>query len=196
MNGMTRFLSRRDKHHEKRASKHANTKVRLSSFASVNSLSPLLCSAAVVVPEDPPGCPRRLSAGIETLYHKLPFVLRTSVEDSLLFIHQKLPCRASSLIPNVDQTSTSHPSDYVSLQSKSNPSPDLYRIFTSEGPRPPPNNEAEKKVCKGERHGARFLTGAGQNASHAPTMRRHNQHGGRTGRTRSRVVSQRHRQSL
>jgi hypothetical protein len=150
MNGMSRFLSRRDKHHEKRASKHASTKVRMSSFASVNSLSPLLCSAVATVPQDSPSCQQRLSAGIETLYHKLPFVLRTSVEDSLLFLHQKLPCCASSLTPSVDQTSTSHSSDYVLLQSKSsNASPDLYKIFTSEGPRPPANNEAEKKVRMG-----------------------------------------------
>ena len=160
MNGMSRFLSRRDKHHEKRASKHAHTKVRLSSFASVNSLSPLLCSAAVALPEDAPSCQRRLSAGIETLYHKLPFVLRTSVEDSLLFLHQKLPCRASSLTPNADPPSTSHSSEYVSLQSKStNASPDLYRIFTSEGPRPPANNESEKKVRGGTRLHATWLTG-------------------------------------
>ncbi|RYN92823.1 hypothetical protein AA0120_g4926 [Alternaria tenuissima] len=147
MNGMSRFLSRRDKHHEKRASKHANTKVRLSSFASVNSLSPLLCPAVATAPQDSPSCPRRLSAGIETLYHKLPFVSRTSVEDSLLFLHQKLSCRVSSLTPSADQTSTSHSSDYVLVQSKSNnPSPDLYKIFTNEGPRPPANVEAEKKV--------------------------------------------------
>ncbi|CAI9635152.1 unnamed protein product [Alternaria burnsii] len=57
MNGMSRFLSRRDKHHEKRASKHANTKSK-----------------------------------------------------------------------------------------SNNPSPDLYKIFTNEGPRPPANVEAEKKV--------------------------------------------------
>jgi hypothetical protein len=160
MNGMSRFLSRRDKHHEKRASKHANTKVRLSSFASVNSLSPLLCSVAAAVPDDSAHCPRRLSASIETLYHKIPFVLRTSVEDSLLFLHQKLPCRAASLPYNFNQTSPSHSSDYVLLQSKSsNASVDLYKIFTSEGPRPPANNEHEKKVREGARLHGIFLTG-------------------------------------
>lgn len=134
MNGMSRFLSRRDKHHEKRASKHAKSKVRLTSLASVNSLSPLLCSA-VAPPPDLSQSRRRLSASVETLYHKLPFVLRTSVEDSLLFLHQKIPCRAS---------------DYVLLQSQpSDVSPNLYRIFTSEGPRPPANEHTDKKVRQG-----------------------------------------------
>jgi hypothetical protein len=197
MNGMSRFLSRRDKHHEKRASKHANTKVRLSSFASVNSLSPLLCPAVATAPQDSPSCPRRLSAGIETLYHKLPFVSRTSVEDSLLFLHQKLSCRVSSLTPSADQTSTSHSSDYVLVQSKSNnPSPDLYKIFTNEGPRPPANVEAETKVCKETRLSGIILIGVGQDAPFTPTRRRHNEHGRGTGGTCSRLASQRHRQSI
>jgi hypothetical protein len=146
MNGMSRFLSRRDKHHEKRASKHANnSKVRLNSFASVNSLSPLLRSAIDTVPEDTPTRQRRLSSGIETLYHKLPSVLRTSVEDSFLFLNRQLPCRPSTM---VDQTSTSSSSDYMLLQSSPpNVSPDFYRIFTSEGPRPPANQASEQKVC-------------------------------------------------
>ncbi|PZC93293.1 Ubiquitin carboxyl-terminal hydrolase [Pyrenophora tritici-repentis] len=146
MNGMSRFLSRREKHHEKRASKHASKQVRPSSFASVNSLSPLLWSPDTAAPERSPVRQRRLSSSIETLYHKLPFVLRTSVEDSLLFLHQKLPSR-NYLAPIDIRPSSSNSSDYILLQSRSaNTSPELYRIFTSEGPRPPANNEADKKV--------------------------------------------------
>ncbi|CAE7007674.1 hypothetical protein PTNB73_00086 [Pyrenophora teres f. teres] len=146
MNGMSRFLSRREKHHEKRASKHASKQVRPSSFASVNSLSPLLWSPDTAAPEHSPVRQRRLSSSIETLYHKLPFVLRTSVEDGLLFLHQKLPSR--TCFPPIDTPpSSSNSSDYILLQSRSaKTSPDLYRIFTSEGPRPPANNEADKKV--------------------------------------------------
>jgi hypothetical protein len=149
MNGMSRFLSRRDKHHEKRASKHANNKVRLSSFASVNSLSPLLRPAVDSVREDCPARPRRLSSSIESLYHKLPFSLRTSVEDSLLFLNRQLPSRASSVTPVVNQTPSTNSSDYMSLQSSPpNVSPDLYRIFTSEGPRPPASKDGDQKVYR------------------------------------------------
>jgi len=146
MNGMSRFLSRREKHHEKRASKHASKQVRLSSLASVNSLSPLPWSPVTAAPEHSPVRQRRLSSSIETLYHKLPFVLRTSVEGSLLFLHQKLPSRTP--FPPIDmQPCSTNSSDYILLQSRTaNTSPDLYRIFTSEGPRPPANNDADKKV--------------------------------------------------
>ncbi|RMZ70949.1 ubiquitin C-terminal hydrolase family [Pyrenophora seminiperda CCB06] len=147
MNGMSRFLSRREKHQEKRASKHANKQVRHTSFASVNSLSPLLRSPVTAAPEQAPARQRRLSGGIETLYHKLPFVVRMSVEDSLLFLCQKLPIRILS-VPTDIETSPSNSSDHsIPLQSQTaKTSPDLYRIFSSEGPRPPANNDVDKKV--------------------------------------------------
>jgi hypothetical protein len=151
MNGMSRFLSRRDKHHDKRVSKHANTKVRPSSFASVNSLSPLLRPAVDTVRDDSPARPRRLSSSIETLYHKLPFSLRTSVEDSFLFLNRQFPGRASPASAVVNQIPATSSSDYMPLQSSpQNVSPDLYRIFTSEGPRPPASKDGDQKVCVAE----------------------------------------------
>ncbi|KAF1833252.1 cysteine proteinase [Decorospora gaudefroyi] len=146
MNGMSRFLSRRDKHHEKRSSKHASPKVRPPSFASFNSLSPLLFSAVDTLPEDCPAHRRRKSSSVESLYHKLPFVLRTSVEDSLLFLHQKLPCRAA-LTPIDLQHPTTSSSDHPLLQPDTpNVSSNLYTLFASPGPKPPADKDGEKKV--------------------------------------------------
>jgi hypothetical protein len=197
MNGMSRFLSRRDKHHEKRASKHANTKVRLSSFASVNSLSPLLRPAVDTVREGCPTRQRRLSSSIETLYHKLPFSLRTSVEDSFLFLNRQLPSRASSVTPVVNQTSSTSSSDYMRLQSSPpNVSPDLYRIFTSEGPRPPASKDGDQKVTWKTACRAHLLIAAGQDALDAPARLWHIEHGRRASRTRPRMAPKRYRQSL
>ena len=143
MNGMSRFLSRRDKHNEKRAAKHAKSKVRPNSLASLSDLRPQ-SSPPCCAPPAPPSAhllhrPRRLSAGIETLYHKLPFVLRASVQDSLLFIHHRTPCHPPPTPANS--------SDHLPLQSQaSNAELDLYKIFTNEGPRPPASESNEKKV--------------------------------------------------
>lgn len=161
MNGVSRFLSRRDKHGEKRASKHAKSKVRPSSFAStclLDSPAPAPC-CTVRLPSPPRTSPRRrLSAGVQTLYHKLPFVLSHSLGDSLLLLHTSAPGRPLHS-PTTIQDPLTPSSDHMSLQSQAQDTPlDLYRIFTSEGPRPPANDHAEKKVRQETRLHALSLT--------------------------------------
>ncbi|KAF1944939.1 cysteine proteinase [Clathrospora elynae] len=148
MNGaVSRLLSRRDKHQEKRASKKALGKVRLHSFASVTSLSPLLGSAVVdTAPEYLPSRSRRQGCSIESLCHKLPFQLWTSAEDSFLFLRKEPSCRAT-VTPVIVQVSAAHFSDYMLLQARPTPaSPDLYTIFTSEGPKTATDKDGERKI--------------------------------------------------
>jgi hypothetical protein len=88
--GVSRFLSRRDKHHEKRSSKTTPSKVRLSPSASCSSLTPLLPRT-----ENLRRGHQRHSKSLETLYHKLPNALRSSVEDGFLFFQWSSPNRAA-----------------------------------------------------------------------------------------------------
>lgn len=161
MHGVSRFLSRRDKHGEKRASKHAKSKVRPSSFASTYSLdSPAPAPCCTVRLPSPPRISRRrrLSAGVQTLYHKLPFVLPHSLGDSFLLLHTSAPGRPLPT-PVTIQDPLPRSSDHMPLQSQSPDTPlDLYRIFTSEGPRPPANEHAEKNVRQETRLHALRLT--------------------------------------
>ncbi|KAF5854662.1 hypothetical protein GGP41_007373 [Bipolaris sorokiniana] len=155
MHGVSRFLSRRDKHGEKRASKHAKSKVRPSSFASTYSLdSPAPAPCCTVRLPSPPRISRRrrLSAGVQTLYHKLPFVLPHSLGDSFLLLHTSAPGRP---LPTPSQS----PDTPL----------DLYRIFTSEGPRPPANEHAEKnvKMLLTRLHGSGITKMAEEQAEHA-----------------------------
>ncbi|KAF2854176.1 cysteine proteinase [Plenodomus tracheiphilus IPT5] len=118
MNGVSRFLSRRDKHHEKRASKPSNHKVR----------------------------PVSTPSSLESLFHTLPSALPSSVQDSLLFLQHKTPCRAL-LARHLVSTSTSNSSDNPISQSRPSQVPsDLYRIFTNEDSKTTADKEADKKV--------------------------------------------------
>jgi hypothetical protein len=140
--GVSRFLSRRDKHHEKRSSKTAPGKVCLPSCASCTSLTPLLHS--------PPSqlCGhRRHSQSLEALYHKLPCTLRTSVEDGFSFFQRNALSRASfnsTIAPN----KAHHSSDHLPLQSRpeNHVSPDLYKIFTDQDSQTAVDKDADKKV--------------------------------------------------
>lgn len=140
--GVSRFLSRRDKHHEKRSSKTPPSKVRLSPSASCDSLTPLLPS--------PEGLRRghgRRSQSLESLYDKLPSVLRNSVEDSFLFFQRNTPSRASSS-STIAQYSPYHVSDHFLPQSRlsNQASPTLYTIFTNEDSQAAADQDADKKV--------------------------------------------------
>jgi hypothetical protein len=103
MHGVSRFLSRRDKNHEKRKSKDARNKVRLSRSASACSLTPLPCNL-----HRAPDHSRRNSASIETLYQKLPSAWRSSVGDGLLFLQKTTPFRAFVCYTVTSQTHTRH----------------------------------------------------------------------------------------
>lgn len=143
MNGMQRFLSRREKHQaEKRKSKEAaRNKVR---SISANSFIPLLCPACDTTPRDWHYRPRHTSS-LESLYHKLPSALRSTVEDRLLFLHT--PCRAM-FTPICSKVSAVDSSDHVLEQRKSGQpvSSDLYKIFTNEDSKTTAEKDASKNV--------------------------------------------------
>lgn len=140
--GVSRFLSRRDKNHEKR--KSTPGKVCLPASASCTSVTPLLhhcCSAQQLQRIN-----RRHSQSLDSLYHKLPSALRSSVEDGFLFIQRNTPSLPS--FTSVAQHSPQRPSDQLSQQSRlsKDVSPDLYTIFTNEDKSPTPDKDIEKKV--------------------------------------------------
>ncbi|CAO2649316.1 Nn.00g067010.m01.CDS01 [Neocucurbitaria sp. VM-36] len=148
MNGVSRFLSRRDKHHEKRAAKNAQHKVCLTSSTSVDSTSPLLFSfsSSDTVSRLSEARHRRQSSSLDVLYHKLPPALRAPVEDSLVFLRKHTQCRAF-LTSITIQTATKHSSNYFILQSRpSQVSSDLYTIFTNEDSKTAADKDVEKKV--------------------------------------------------
>lgn len=140
--GVSRFLSRRDKNHEKR--KSTPGKVCLPASASCTSLTPLLhhCSSAQRLQR----INRRHSQSLDSLYHKLPSALRSSVEDGFLFIQRNAPSLPS--FTSVVQHSPQRLSDPLPPQSQlsKHVSPDLYTIFTNEDKSPTPDKDVEKKV--------------------------------------------------
>ncbi|KAH6622126.1 ubiquitin C-terminal hydrolase family protein [Boeremia exigua] len=138
MNGMQRFLSRREKHQaEKRKSKDA---ARLK----VRSVSATSAPACVAPPRDWPCRLRRTSSSLESLYHKLPHALRSTVADSFLFLHK---CRAP-LIPAFTHILTLDSSNNLLQQSSSGQavSSSLYKIFTNEDAKPTPDKDVSKNV--------------------------------------------------
>jgi len=143
MNGMQRFLSRREKHQaEKRKSKEAaRNKVR---SISANSVTRLLCPACDT-PAEWQYRSRQNTSSLESLYHKLPFVSRNIVEDRLSFLHA--PCRATST-PACTKISTIDSSDHMPPQRESGlpVSSDLYKIFTNEDSKPTTDKDASKNV--------------------------------------------------
>lgn len=166
MNGVQRFLSRREKQHaEKRKSKEAaRSKVR---SVSATSLTPLLCPNCHAPSRDWQYRRRRQSSSLESRYDKLSAVLRASVGDSLPFLYA--PCRAlftSSFV----QVSTVDSSDNLLPQSRLTPqvSPNLYTIFTNEDSKTTASKEAEKNVRWPRQHSTGgALTVAGHNAAFA-----------------------------
>jgi hypothetical protein len=140
--GVSRFLSRRDKHHEKHSSKTASAKVCLPFYASYTSLTPLLHSPSAL-----PGGYRRHSQSLEALYHKLPGAFRSSVEDRFLFFQRNIASRAS-FKSFIAPFNPHHSSDHLLLQSRppNHVSPDLYTIFTNQDSQTAADKDADKKV--------------------------------------------------
>lgn len=145
--GVSRFLSRRDKHHEKRSSKGANSKVSRHSFASSSPSTPLLSIVDGASMQEQLCHQRRHSSNLEALYHKLSPVLRSSVHDGLLFFQRNTPSHVLS--PNIAVQVSRNPSSNTQLvqtrQSQPVPS-DLYKIFTNEDQQTTADKDAEKKV--------------------------------------------------
>jgi hypothetical protein len=138
--GVQRFLSRRDKHHEKR-SKPQPSKVRPVSSASYSSSTPLLPS-----PHSSRRGRRRPSQSLETLYHKLPSSLRSSVEESCLFFHRNSSNRAP-FAPIAQSTPRPISNDLLpQLRTANISSSNLYTIFTNEDHHSAADKDADKKV--------------------------------------------------
>ncbi|KAF2657457.1 cysteine proteinase [Lophiostoma macrostomum CBS 122681] len=141
MNGVSRFLSRRDKHHHekrqakldsknesKHESKHARTKVRSPFSPSPIPSPPKVCSIDGAESQMAQSRRRRTTDSLQSLCHKLPSILRSSV-DELLFLDKTPLC--AHLSPFHVQVSTIPSSDHITLQSHTVPS-DLYAIISNE----------------------------------------------------------------
>jgi hypothetical protein len=142
--GVSRFLTRRDKHHEKRSSKTLpNSNVRLHSSASCSSLTPLLHRPGDAWLRDARCGPRRPSQSLEALYHKLPSALRIPFEDGFLFFHRNTSSCAL-LTPAIARDD----SDSLCPQPRASHhvSPNLYTIFTNEQAHAAADKDADKQV--------------------------------------------------
>ncbi|KAF2638864.1 cysteine proteinase [Massarina eburnea CBS 473.64] len=161
MNGVQRFLSRREKHyHEKRLQKHARRTVCPSpSHSSVSSLEShssqhLLCdgggggSSTNSQCDDSDSPRQRRPNCLHQLCCVLPATMRSFVHDGLLLRRKKPPTTALSHRYILVSTGTS--SDHLTLQSRNAPStvPDeLYKVFTQEEPKQTDKDkDGEKKV--------------------------------------------------
>lgn len=145
MNGVSRFLSRRDKNHEKRSSKSPRSKVRLSSFSTADSDSVVSFPGSDALTGGRPFGQRRSSSSHSTRSHRLASALRSPFTDSTSFL-QKAIHFPSFLTATIIQTLSAN-SDYHFLQSRTTPpSSDLYKIFTNEDPTPAADKDVEKKV--------------------------------------------------
>jgi hypothetical protein len=142
--GVSRFLSRRDKNHEKRKSAPGKVCLPASASSSCTSLTPLLhhWSSAQRLQR----VNRRYSQSLDSLYHKLPSAVQSPVEDGFLFIQRNTPSLPS--FTSVAQHSPQRLSDQLFQQSRlsKDVSPDLYTIFTNEDKSPTPDKDVEKKV--------------------------------------------------
>ncbi|KAF2866578.1 ubiquitin C-terminal hydrolase family protein [Massariosphaeria phaeospora] len=129
MNGVSRFLSRRDKHPEKRQSKHARSKVRSSHSPSPHSSSPRYCSSIYAAdPCDHDSRLRPRGNSLQTLYHKLPSMLQSPSQGILdLFLRKQPPCADVTALHV--EVSTSKSSDHLTLQSRQT-STDLYAVLS------------------------------------------------------------------
>jgi len=173
MHGVSRFLSRRDKQHEKRASTGSGHKVRPVSLSSIYPFTTVPSSSVPVSL-----LRRRKSSSFELLYDKLPSTLRST---SLLFLQHKTPCRAF-LTPVLVSINTLNSSDPVPPQSRSSQvSSDLYSIFTSQGSKTAADKELENKVRGHSTCHVLVLMGPGQDTPLTTTRRRNIATGGGAG---------------
>lgn len=147
MNGMSRFLSRREKHHEKRASKHSHNKVCPPSLSSSHSSEHLLCSVDGSNSQNCPCHHRRRPACFQYLYQALPSALGELVHNGVLSLCKKPPI--AELSQAYVHVSTISSSDHLTLQSHQPPAKvpsELYQVFTNEDQKPA-DKDGEKKVC-------------------------------------------------
>ncbi|KAK7190106.1 ubiquitin carboxyl-terminal hydrolase [Paraphaeosphaeria sporulosa] len=139
MNGVSRFLSRRDKHHEKRSLKHPLGKVRPSSAFSSYSSHYLLPSAGGHVRDGPGHCRRN-----STCLEQLSSAFKSFVDSGVHLMSPK--SLLSDATPCYVPVSTNATSDYLTFQSRQAPPsvpPELYKVFTND--EKPVDKDAEKR---------------------------------------------------
>jgi hypothetical protein len=147
MNGMSRFLSRRDKQHGKHATKRPHSQVRPSSPCPSHSSHHLLCSVDGRRSEDCPCHRRRRPHCLQYLYQAVPSALNSLVHEGVLSLCKKPP--TTELSQAYAHVSTISSSDHLTLQSQqpsSSVPSELYKgVFTNEDQKPTDKDE-EKKV--------------------------------------------------
>jgi hypothetical protein len=149
MNGMSRFLSRREKHHEKRSYKNLRNKVRPSSPTSWSSHSSehLLCSVDGSSPQNCACHHRRRQACFRYLYQALPSAWSSLAHSGSPFLGSRPS--AAKLSQVYLHVSTVNSSDHLTLQSHQPPTKvpsELYKVFTNEDQKAA-DKDGEKKVC-------------------------------------------------
>lgn len=147
MNGMSRFLSRREKHHEKRSSKNLRNKVRPPSpSSSSHSSEHLLCSVDGSSSQTCSCHHRRRQACFQYLHQALPSAWSSLVHSGSPFLCSRPP--AAKLSQVYLHVSTVNSSDHLTLQSHQPPTKvpsELYRVFTNEDQKAA-DKDGEKKV--------------------------------------------------
>ncbi|KAF2789611.1 ubiquitin C-terminal hydrolase family protein [Melanomma pulvis-pyrius CBS 109.77] len=129
MNGVSRFLSRRDKHHEKRQTKHARSKVPPPLlFPPASPPRPISPVDGAASQDSMRACWLR-PCSLQSLYHRLPSILQPAGQDSFLFLRKTPFC--ADLRPYYVHVSTIDSSDHLKLQSRHVPT-DMYTIFSNE----------------------------------------------------------------
>jgi hypothetical protein len=152
MNGVSRFLSRRDKHHEKRSLKHPLGKVRPSSASSSYSSHYLLSSACGNVRGG--SSHRRRSS---TCLEQLSSAFRFLVDSGVHFMSPNNPSPQTA--PCYAPVATDASSDYLTFQSRHAPpsvSAELYKVFTND--EKPADKDADKRKALLQRLQAAGIT--------------------------------------
>lgn len=143
---MARFLSRREKNHDKRRSKSASRKVMqrfLPSRSTSRSLAASTDGSGLLEPDRKR--PRRSNSNsVRSLCsHTVPNFLSLLRPEGLGILAKRPACTQMSFF--YVQTSTALSSDSLTLQSQTVPS-DLYTIFSNETSKKP-EKEDNEKVC-------------------------------------------------
>jgi len=135
MNGMSRFLSRREKNHEKRNSKGSRSKVYLPFLRSSLPPAPICSTDGSELPDE----------FVRKQFRPSSFGSRRKIP--WLFSVSRSPERSPSvqLTACFVQSSTANCLNFRTLQSRLVPT-ELYNIFSNEGAKKP-GKEEEKKVC-------------------------------------------------
>ena len=142
MNGMSRFLSRREKNHEKHNSKGSRSKVYLP-FLRSSSLPAPICSTDGSRLPDEFGWKQFRSSSFGS-WGKIPSLFPVSRSQEELYFLRKRPLSVQ-LTAYFAQASTANCLNFRVLQSRPVPT-ELCNIFSNEGAKKL-DKEDEKKVC-------------------------------------------------